>query len=103
VRFTGISAVLLATATCVASASYAQAPIATVTATLLPTADQRAVDELVRRVDIPYATFTLPNGLRVVVHTDRKAPAGNRMKSAPQNGFPEPWRCQNCSPGDGSA
>ncbi|MET0290313.1 MAG: pitrilysin family protein [Pseudoxanthomonas sp.] len=26
------------------------------------------------QVDIPYAAFTLPNGLRVVVHTDRKAP-----------------------------
>ena len=26
------------------------------------------------RVDIPYEQFTLPNGLRVVVHTDRKAP-----------------------------
>ncbi|MCD9032485.1 insulinase family protein [Luteimonas sp. Y-2-2-4F] len=25
-------------------------------------------------VDIPYETFTLPNGLQVVVHTDRKAP-----------------------------
>ena len=25
-------------------------------------------------VDIPYQSFTLPNGLRVVVHTDRKAP-----------------------------
>jgi len=25
-------------------------------------------------VQIPYETFTLPNGLRVVVHTDRKAP-----------------------------
>ncbi|MFN7184657.1 MAG: hypothetical protein ACK4MZ_10855, partial [Thermomonas haemolytica] len=25
-------------------------------------------------VDIPYQTFTLPNGLRVIVHTDRKAP-----------------------------
>jgi zinc protease len=25
-------------------------------------------------VDIPYEQFTLPNGLRVVVHTDRKAP-----------------------------
>ncbi len=30
--------------------------------------------ELVRKVDIPYEQFTLPNGLRVVVHTDRKAP-----------------------------
>ncbi|WP_147653552.1 M16 family metallopeptidase [Vulcaniibacterium gelatinicum] len=26
------------------------------------------------RVDIPYEQFTLPNGLRVIVHTDRKAP-----------------------------
>ncbi|MGI8561369.1 MAG: M16 family metallopeptidase, partial [Luteimonas sp.] len=25
-------------------------------------------------VDIPYEAFTLPNGLRVIVHTDRKAP-----------------------------
>jgi len=30
--------------------------------------------DLVRRVAIPYETFTLANGLRVVVHTDRKAP-----------------------------
>ena len=29
---------------------------------------------LVRQVNIPYQQFTLPNGLRVVVHTDRKAP-----------------------------
>ena len=25
-------------------------------------------------VDIAYDSFTLPNGLRVIVHTDRKAP-----------------------------
>ena len=30
--------------------------------------------DLVARVDIPYDSFTLPNGLRVIVHTDRKAP-----------------------------
>ena len=30
--------------------------------------------DLVKQVDIPYQTFTLPNGLRVIVHTDRKAP-----------------------------
>ncbi|MDE2303813.1 MAG: insulinase family protein [Sphingomonadales bacterium] len=29
---------------------------------------------LVQQVDIPYDSFTLPNGLRVLVHTDRKAP-----------------------------
>ncbi|PKP89835.1 MAG: peptidase M16 [Alphaproteobacteria bacterium HGW-Alphaproteobacteria-16] len=32
------------------------------------------VAELVKRVDIPYEQFVLKNGLRVVVHTDRKAP-----------------------------
>ena len=32
------------------------------------------VADLVRRVDIPYSKFTLPNGLRVLVHEDRKAP-----------------------------
>ncbi|HEX7874112.1 MAG TPA: pitrilysin family protein [Sphingobium sp.] len=30
--------------------------------------------DLVRQVDIPYEMFTLKNGLRVIVHTDRKAP-----------------------------
>jgi zinc protease len=33
-----------------------------------------ALAELVRQVDIPFETFTLPNGLTVIVHTDRKAP-----------------------------
>ena len=32
------------------------------------------VSALVKQVDIPYEQFTLPNGLRVIVHTDRKAP-----------------------------
>ena len=32
------------------------------------------VADLVRSVDIPFEQFTLANGLRVVVHTDRKAP-----------------------------
>jgi predicted Zn-dependent peptidase len=32
------------------------------------------LDELVRKVDIPFEQFTLANGLRVVIHTDRKAP-----------------------------
>lgn len=32
------------------------------------------LSELVKAVDIPYETFTLANGLRVIVHTDRKAP-----------------------------
>jgi predicted Zn-dependent peptidase len=32
------------------------------------------VASLVRQVDIPYEQFTLDNGLRVIVHEDRKAP-----------------------------
>lgn len=37
-------------------------------------ADPAPLAELVKQVDIPYEQFTLANGLRVVVHTDRKAP-----------------------------
>ncbi len=32
------------------------------------------LSQLVGQVDIPYQTFTLPNGLETIVHTDRKAP-----------------------------
>jgi zinc protease len=32
------------------------------------------LSSLVKAVDIPYEQFTLPNGLQVIVHTDRKAP-----------------------------
>ncbi|NLW96486.1 M16 family metallopeptidase [Luteimonas wenzhouensis] len=54
----------------------------------------RAADEVA--VDIPYDTFTLPNGLRVVVHTDRKAPivavnvwyhVGSKDEPAGRSGF----------------
>jgi zinc protease len=37
-------------------------------------AEPAPVAELVSKVDIPYQQFTLSNGLRVIVHTDRKAP-----------------------------
>lgn len=39
-----------------------------------PTNQAAPVATLVKAVDIPYQQFTLKNGLRVVVHTDRKAP-----------------------------
>lgn len=39
-----------------------------------PAAKPAPVADLVARVTIPYEQFTLPNGLRVIVHTDRKAP-----------------------------
>src|SRR5688572_32199583 len=45
------------------------APVAGAAATIDP-----AVQQLLDRVTIPYETFTLDNGLRVVVHEDRKAP-----------------------------
>lgn len=58
--------------------------------TLAPLAD------LVKAVSIPYEEFTLPNGLRVIVHTDRKAPVvavsiwyhvGSRFEPAGKTGF----------------
>lgn len=36
--------------------------------------DAAPVAALVKAVDIPFTQFTLANGLRVIVHTDRKAP-----------------------------
>lgn len=40
----------------------------------LQAAAQVPASALVSQVDIPYSQFTLKNGLRVIVHTDRKAP-----------------------------
>ncbi|HVQ07743.1 MAG TPA: pitrilysin family protein [Allosphingosinicella sp.] len=54
------------------------------------------VRQLVSRVDIPFQTFTLANGLRVVVHEDRKAPVvavsvwynvGSKDEPAGRTGF----------------
>ncbi len=54
------------------------------------------VASLVKQVDIPYTAFTLPNGLRVIVHTDRKAPVvavsiwynvGSTFEPAGKSGF----------------
>jgi zinc protease len=51
-------------------AAAAQTPAASAA----PAAVDPAVQQLLDRVRIPYETFTLDNGLRVVVHEDRKAP-----------------------------
>ncbi|WP_419722880.1 M16 family metallopeptidase [Sphingobium aquiterrae] len=54
------------------------------------------VSQLAAKVNIPYEQFTLPNGLRVIVHTDRKAPivavsvwyhVGSRFEPAGKTGF----------------
>ena len=50
------------------------AAIALAVPAVAQTARPAPVADLVRAVDIPYEQFTLLNGLRVVVHTDRKAP-----------------------------
>ena len=52
-----------------AAPAFAQAPARPATPITGVPASQ-----LIARVNIPYEQFTLPNGLRVVVHTDRKAP-----------------------------
>ncbi|MGQ0589278.1 MAG: M16 family metallopeptidase [Sphingosinicella sp.] len=55
-----------------------------------------AVQQLLQRVEIPFETFTLDNGLRVVVHEDRKAPVvavsiwynvGSKDEPAGRTGF----------------
>ncbi|KQT33025.1 peptidase M16 [Sphingomonas sp. Leaf412] len=52
----------------------AAVPVAAAPLSAAPVPAAAPVADLVRQVDIPYEQFTLPNGLRVVVHTDRKAP-----------------------------
>jgi predicted Zn-dependent peptidase len=74
-----------------ALAQQAQAPAAATSA-----AKPVPVAELVKKVDIPYEAFTLKNGLRVLVHTDRKAPivavstwydVGSKHEPAGKTGF----------------
>ena len=52
-------------------ASVSDAPAA---ASAPAAAGPAPVAQLVRQIDIPYEQFTLDNGLKVVVHEDRKAP-----------------------------
>lgn len=75
----------LATAALISPASGLAAPQAPV-----------PVSTLVRAVDIPHASFTLPNGLRVFVHEDHKAPVvavsiwyhvGSKDEPAGKTGF----------------
>lgn len=54
--------------------AYACAAALLIAAGAPPALAQVAPAEIARSVDIPFEAFTLPNGLRVVVHTDRKAP-----------------------------
>ena len=74
------AAVSLAAGPVVASAQQAGAP----------------VEELIEGVNIPYETFTLDNGLRVIVHEDHSAPivavsvwynVGSKDEPAGRTGF----------------
>ncbi len=58
------------------SACATTPPASTASALAAPAAAAQPAPlaQLVRAVDIPYETFTLPNGLTTIVHTDRKAP-----------------------------
>ncbi|MCJ2183944.1 insulinase family protein [Novosphingobium sp. 1949] len=74
--------------TCSSLAALATALLLTTTAPALARADDAALkspaqgaapapaspEQLVAKVDIPYETFQLANGLTTIVHTDRKAP-----------------------------
>ncbi|MBU0555872.1 MAG: insulinase family protein [Alphaproteobacteria bacterium] len=59
------------------SPAWSQAPATqaqTTAATATKAVEPAPLADLIKRVDIPYEMFTLDNGLRVIVHTDRKAP-----------------------------
>lgn len=66
--FRTVAAILLAS-TALAGTAHAQAP-----ARAAPPVKAAPLSQLVAPVNIPYEKFTLPNGLTVITHTDRKAP-----------------------------
>ncbi len=68
--------VLSACTTMNGGGAAADAPVVPASVTAMAPAGTKPapVEQLVRQVDIPYEQFTLPNGLRVIVHEDRKAP-----------------------------
>ncbi|EML7990052.1 insulinase family protein, partial [Stenotrophomonas maltophilia] len=70
--------------------------LSTALGTLVPSHALAAKPAAPAKVDIPYEQFTLPNGLRVIVHTDRKAPivavnvwyhVGSKDEPAGRTGF----------------
>ena len=86
----------VALAGCSTTATDDAAPAAASTASAASAAMDPAVRQLLDRVNIPYETFTLDNGLRVIVHEDRKAPVvavsvwynvGSKDEPAGRTGF----------------
>ncbi|MEO6718268.1 MAG: pitrilysin family protein [Novosphingobium sp.] len=69
-----IVATALAALSLTACAAQPPAKVASAPAPLAAPAQPAPLADLVKAVDIPYESFTLPNGLTTLVHTDRKAP-----------------------------
>ncbi|HEY0625893.1 MAG TPA: pitrilysin family protein [Allosphingosinicella sp.] len=64
----------LAMAGCATTATETATVDAAPTTAAAPQAGSGELRQLVEQVNIPYESFTLDNGLRVIVHEDRKAP-----------------------------
>jgi predicted Zn-dependent peptidase len=69
--FLTVSTMAIALSACAAQPS---GELATPLPPPLPATEPASLATLVKAVDIPYESFTLPNGLTTIVHTDRKAP-----------------------------
>ncbi len=69
-----LAASLLAIALSACAAQPGAQLASTPAAPTAPKHQPAPLSELVSRVDIPYEKFVLPNGLTVLVHTDRKSP-----------------------------
>ncbi len=71
-RFTTAALLTLGLSAC---AAQTPAPLISAPVPVPIAAPQPApLSDLVKAVDIPFESFTLPNGLTTIVHTDRKAP-----------------------------
>jgi predicted Zn-dependent peptidase len=71
---TAASILLASTALAAAPAMAQTRPVAAAAAKAAPPIKAAPLSALVAPVNIPYEKFTLPNGLTVLTHTDRKAP-----------------------------
>lgn len=77
-RYLSVSLLALALSACATTPAMPRDPLVVPVAAPVPApkpiAQPAPLSQLVQSVNIPYETFTLANGLQVIVHTDRKAP-----------------------------
>ncbi len=71
---TAIAALTLSACATQPTAPLASAPASSAPASPPAAQEPAPLSKLVEAVNIPYESFTLDNGLKVLVHTDRKAP-----------------------------